>query len=653
MIIRSLTLWFLNILFFITIANAQWVSNPSSNTKLVIGTENPVNLSAVEDGNGGVFVVWEDVKSGLHKDVFFIHANNRGEISLRADGKTVSTIHGKKEVPLLIVDEEGFAYVIWKGSINQTSDHLFVQRLSKNGNRMWGNEGLNISNNQLDIVDYEIDYNRNGSICAAYILREPGFTGDYIIAYQSLDKSGKLLKPGSDETFVFRSNNRKSKISIVSDISGGAFIFWLENVSGRGVLRACFVDETGKLKWSKEPVNISSTLNNVLTYNANSFGNSVYLSFQYQGQRKSIHHQLITRNGNLPWGLTSKTVTSLRGSQINPQTAILDSSIYISWTNELNNDKDIYVQKFDKNGKALWKKDGLPVIRLDGDQFGQKIISDGKDNIILAWIDKRVDSVYGNIYAQKLDNNGNFLWDSLSVVLGAFHNTQKSYLNLVPDGKAGAIAVFRENREGRNEIFAQKIFSTGTYASQVLGFNAHIENEKIKLSWYAANESPKVSYEIHRTTQADTNLTQWDIVGTIDADFNKAANFYEIYDVPNSSGTIYYRLVQKDEGESATDYEIVRVNYFENASKIILAQNSPNPFSDETVIGFYLPEETDVAIEFFDSKVEVIKEIPKQKYTAGNHEIIFDGKNLEPGIYYYRFKAGSHIEVKKMVIAPK
>ncbi len=85
----------------------------------------------------------------------------------------------------------------------------------------------------------------------------------------------------------------------------------------------------------------------------------------------------------------------------------------------------------------------------------------------------------------------------------------------------------------------------------------------------------------------------------------------------------------------------------------MLAQNLPNPFTDSTTISFYLPEEENVILEFFDNKVELIKEIPKQKYSAGRHEIIFRDENLMPGIYFYRFKAGNYIEVRKMVVSPK
>lgn len=632
---------------------AQWVNNPSANTKLVLGTKDPVNISALEDGDGGLFVFWEDKKSADVPDIYFIHANGYGVVSLRADGKTVTDGKEARESPVAVSDQNGNAYIIWKISEEKKPDKLSIQKLSRSGSRLWGDRGISIPQNDLDVVDYKIDYFRNGSITIAYLVREPGFTGDYIIAYQTINQHGQLLKDNFLNAVVFRSNNRKSKISVISDPAGGAFLFWLENISGKGVLKAYYVDESGNNKWGNEPVSISSTKNDVLTYTVDRFGNSVYLSFQYQGQKKSIHHQLITRNGSMPWGNTAKRISELNGSQLNPQTVVVDSTIYLSWTNEIDQDKDIYIQKFNKNGKALWKKDGVPVIKLHGDQFGQKIISDNHDNIIIAWIDRRIDSVYGNIYAQKVDMNGNLIWDSLSVVLGSFHNSQKSYLNLVPDGFGGAIAVFKEKRGEAGEIFAQKIFNTGTYASQVLGFSAYQEDEKIKLSWYAANESPGVFYEIERAEQSDTGMINWDIIATMYAKNDKNVSLYELYDTPAANGTLYYRIIQKDGGKASTEYELVKTNFLEAASSIVLTQNSPNPFSDSTSISFYLPEELEVTLEIFDSRVELIKELQKQKYSAGRHEIVFKDENLHPGIYFYRFKAGNHIEVKKMVVSPK
>jgi hypothetical protein len=518
---------------------------------------------------------------------------------------------------------------------------------------LWGDNGVEVSKNDLEIIDYSFDIYKNGMLIVSYMYREPGFIGDYIVAYQFIDQLGNLKHISYDESLLFTSNNRKSKTSVLVDFENGAFFFWMENFSGKSILRSLFIDETGLKIWGKEPVNISNINKSVLSYNVNRFGNSVYLSFQYQGQIKDIHHQLITRNGNLVWGTGGKKISNMNGSQLNPQTAIIDSTIYLTWTNEFRNSKDIFVQKFDMNGKAYWKKEGIPVIKSVGDQFGQKIIHDQKGNLIIAWIDKRADSVYGNIYVQKIDSKGQVIWDSLSVTMGSFHNSHKSYINLLPDGSGGAIVVFKEKRNGKNELFAQKVFETGTFASQILAFTADKVDGKIKLSWYSANESPSVTYNIERTVHADTGLADWNRIGTVEITENRSVNYYEFFDIPDTAGTLYYRIIQNNGNNEESVYDVVKLNYLETAESIVLTQNSPNPFTDSTMISFYLPYDEDITLEFFDSKVEVIKRVPKQKYLAGQHEIIFKSDELEPGIYFYRFKAGNHIEVKKMVVSTR
>lgn len=637
-------------LFAVLSVQAQWVSNPALNTKIVTDLVNPVNVIALDDKAGGVFVFWEDKKNDDVNDIFFIHANENGEVSFRADGKTVSTLSGSKHNPVAITDSSGNVYVLWKNFIDKKASHLYLQKLSKNGNRLFSDHGLIISDTRLEIVDYSIDLNIDGSICIMYIMREPGLAGDYMIGYKLLDSSGTVKNVVADP-IVYKSNSSKSKAAVIADYEGGTFFFWLENLLGKSVIRAFYVDENNIKKWGNEPVNISSILDNVLNFSVNRFGNSVHISFQYQGQKKEINHQIITRNGFLPWGKDIKRVTSLAGNQLNPQSVVIDSTVYVTWTNDYLNDKNIYIQKFDKTGKPIWRKDGIPLINIKGEQFGQKIISDGKGNLIIAWLDRRIDSALCNIYAQKIDANGNMIWDSLSVVLGAFYNSQKSYLNLVPDCSGGAIVVFKELREGKNEISAHKVFDTGTYASQIFGFKADVENGKVKISWYSANESQNVIYDIERTAQSDTGLTDWFYVATLEAHSSRTVNYYELYDEPNLNGTLYYRIIQKDGNKLSAVHEPVKVNFLESASSIVLAQNSPNPFTDSTIISFYLPVEEDVTLEFFNSSAELIKELPKQKYSAGVHEVLFTNENLDPGIYFYRFKAGDYIEVKKMVVS--
>lgn len=79
--------------------------------------------------------------------------------------------------------------------------------------------------------------------------------------------------------------------------------------------------------------------------------------------------------------------------------------------------------------------------------------------------------------------------------------------------------------------------------------------------------------------------------------------------------------------------------------------NYPNPFNPSTQIKFNLPENSFVTIKIFNVIGQQIASLANEEFKmAGNHSVTFDGSNLASGIYYYMIKAGSFIDVKKMVL---
>jgi hypothetical protein len=47
---------------------------------------------------------------------------------------------------------------------------------------------------------------------------------------------------------------------------------------------------------------------------------------------------------------------------------------------------------------------------------------------------------------------------------------------------------------------------------------------------------------------------------------------------------------------------------------------------------------------------EKVKQLVNEEKPAGSYEVEFKAANLPSGIYFYRLKAGSFIETKKMVL---
>lgn len=628
---------------------AQWVNDPSSNTKLVIDPVDPINISALKDFNGGAYVFWEDKKGSANSDIYFIHFDENGEVSFRADGKVVSTRSEFKENPLALVDPSGNSIIMWKGFDKRKNPELFIQKLSKSGLRLWQNDGIQLTENKIEKVDYSLCVDKRGYAFTSYLTKSSSSGNKFSVRYNAVNPNGNLLSD-SLKGILYNSNNTLSETEIVPDNKGGSFIFWLENLNQKTVLRLQFVDSTGSKVWGPKPLTISKINNNVLSYSVGKLGSGVYAAITYQGTNKIIYQNLISDKGQLLWGEEGKLLTYQKGSQKNPQFAFVDSSVVVSWTNEFEKTNDVFIQRFDVKGNRMWGNNGKRVINIKGNQFGQRIVYDQKNGVVIAWIDKRQNNSDANLYIQKIDLKGRFVWDPSGVMISSSQDMEKSYLNLVPDGDGGAVAIFKGTVDKKNNIYGQKIFSTGTYASQILGFKTEVVNDSVKISWYAANENEGTTYSIYRSADESAKDNEWNIAGSVKKNKKTDTNYYEFYDLPDINGSVYYRIAQKNDKTPAHYSGVEKVDYFRDVESIVLGQNFPNPFSTATTISFYLPEEEKISFDVFNSSIETVKKIEDVDYPAGKNEIAFNAGKLPPGIYFYRLKVGDFVDVKKMII---
>ncbi len=90
-----------------------------------------------------------------------------------------------------------------------------------------------------------------------------------------------------------------------------------------------------------------------------------------------------------------------------------------------------------------------------------------------------------------------------------------------------------------------------------------------------------------------------------------------------------------------------------NLKSCILKQNYPNPFNPTTVVRYSIlnsNNELFVSLKIYDVLGREVATLVNKPQKSGYYEVNFDGKNLTSGVYYYRLKAGSFVETKKMVL---
>ena len=81
-----------------------------------------------------------------------------------------------------------------------------------------------------------------------------------------------------------------------------------------------------------------------------------------------------------------------------------------------------------------------------------------------------------------------------------------------------------------------------------------------------------------------------------------------------------------------------------------LYQNEPNPFSEQTVIGFDLPDAMPVSLTVYDIQGRILH-VVEGNYVQGYNQIILRAKELKAaGAYHYRLTAGDFTASKKMIL---
>ena len=81
-----------------------------------------------------------------------------------------------------------------------------------------------------------------------------------------------------------------------------------------------------------------------------------------------------------------------------------------------------------------------------------------------------------------------------------------------------------------------------------------------------------------------------------------------------------------------------------------LSQNYPNPFNPQTTISFGLPRRTHVQLVILNNLGQEIERLIDGEQPAGRHTVSWSANGHASGMYFYRLRAGSFEETKRMAL---
>ena len=143
--------------------------------------------------------------------------------------------------------------------------------------------------------------------------------------------------------------------------------------------------------------------------------------------------------------------------------------------------------------------------------------------------------------------------------------------------------------------------------------------------------------------------------------------------IANLDGSYYVNFADNDEGENFQDFIMVSKTgdfsiYFtysaqapdcettlsietnELENNVVVQQNYPNPFSENTTIEYTLKQRSSISLKIYTITGQLIKAINKDVQEVGNHKLTFDLANQTDGIYIYVFETENGTYAKRMVL---
>lgn len=397
------------VLVFFALANPQqlslaaWSFHSRENTAVCTAPGQQSSLQIITDGAGGAIITWEDARES-HFDIYAQRIDAHGNVLWTKDGIPICVAAENQNRPKVISDGAGGAIITWQDMRSGIGNcDIYAQRINADGNPQWTINGIPICT----------EINAQNSPC------------------------------------------------IATDGTGGAIIIWQDFRTNYADLYAQRINQNGEMLWAKNGVLVCGTSGAQSAPIAVDDGTGgVIVAWQdFRRSYADIYAQRVDGGGNVLWEKSGAAVCTALGHE-SFQVIVSNGAegAIVAWVDTRNGNNDVFAQQIDGNGIVHWLDNGIPVCTASGNQNYPVIASDGAGGIILAWWDMR--SGEFNIYAQRIDLTGNALWgrDGLAVCV---ESGIQNYVYITSDGTGGAVVAWDDNRGATFDLYAQRIDPKG------------------------------------------------------------------------------------------------------------------------------------------------------------------------------------------------
>ncbi len=305
---------------------------------------------------------------------------------------------------------------------------------------------------------------------------------------------------------------------------------------------------------------------------------------------------------------------------------------------------------------AVFRADSLSyVLTVDGREAGRIVLNEqfGRESFATAFVAARPSKTHffrGSIDELRFWNTSRSVQEisyHRDLALSGFERSLYALYSF-DNGANGRVPNLTQ-KEGLEAVafnHPRLIPSTAPLRIELLSFSAVLEGDSVVMSWETFDESKVEKYEIEKRTVK-----------------GKYTVFMRVEPFRNTEHHQTYSQVDRWSGRMITYYRLRKVNldgsilYSEDipigTEKILdftLTDNDPNPFVDTTKITYTLDKRTYVSLTVYDLMGREVRKLVSEKQSPGAYFIVFDGRDLQPGMYFYKMRTSAGSLTRKMYL---
>lgn len=629
-------------------ADSGWPADPSINVVVCDTTGNQDAAKLVSDGSGGVFVGWNDPRSGPSTfRVKRLAANGEAPPGWLSSGSILgdSTIGGARQ--FLVRSGPDAAVACWQRSL---TGEVLGQRVDTSGTLLWGPSGVPVSRRgRATAMQAVVALSDGGVMCFFKLAYANG--SDTLFASR-LDETGRLL--WGEDVVVCDAVGSQNQLVAAAVSDSEVVAAWMD---GRSTpipsdpqaheLYAQKLRLDGSEAWAHNGVRVlSEAFEKQIAPNGRG-GFAGICKYEDGGARLKLID--IDGSGTPLGGWPGDGLPLAPGIEQYGSLSVSpgDGQLLVVWWDYAGG-KKLKAQRIDSAANVLLPNGGIAVFDTTAALSGWSSTPDERGGAFVAV------ELNGNILAQHVRVDASLDWPFAGMPVTTAPGSQM-FTVLESDGSGGLFACWEDYRNSNtdSDLYAQHMNVDGSLggavtATDVAATEALYVDGCAQVTWYASDASG-----VPFTVERQQDGSGWVPLGTVLADGTGRVFRRDCEVVPRAS--YEYRLEWSNSGVLQHTLPIlVRIGV---PLALTLAPPAPNPSADSATFQYTLAVSGPVRISVYDLAGRRVAHPLEATQTAGTHRMTWNvrddrGRPLTAGCYMLRLETEDGTRVRRLVVMP-